>query len=925
MQETKSSTVELDHVLNFNINSLLPYMPDISSFFQSIESLQGNWSVLKVLAASNGMNININEVQDNFIQLSDTLKEELVLAKVHSLLEDQSAKAQSLVDILIRNLFERTADIGFFSMDDDLRKFLSSKFKTGSSRRKAIQAIKTRFLEYQKKYSVYQNIQLFGRVVNGNDEDEIKMILQLDDTNVKPDKTFPNDPAWLKMVSNSNEDYIETFGPCDLELNCENSLIYAHRIKESDDENSETIGVLVLCFSFEDEMKRIFDKLLGTRTLSIACLVDKDGRIISSSNEGLISSGVLLQDSEISSNGLSLANINGEQYLVVVRETGGYEGYFGQGWKGALFISTRFAFKSEPRDFSDKVINSIIGNETLFSANLRSIPEHSQKILSALKLLVLNGQLQHSDHKDIIAGVLEKMNLDISSKNSIETLVQTISNLNDNSKGVRSVLDAVEKVGRNTEDIFYNAIGKLQSVILTTILQAISFMADSATDIMDRNLYERANDVRWWALSKIRSIITENSSLSDEHRKEIATILANINALYTVYTSLIVYDMNGSIIAVSRYDKESDEGVAVAFDDEVYNQILTKDWAKAALENTDSQKYTVSQMEQSPLYENKHTYIYATSITDVNHSDRVVAGIAVVFDSEPQFEAMLQDVLPKDGDGSIKDGYKAIFVSRDGKIISSSDAAFKVGDIFRLNQQDRDKFFELNNGSDYADIVELDGNYYAAAVSVSSGYREYKVTDGYTNDVLAFVLMHLGSITEEKKEIDVFENDYVKHLNPQAANAYQDIFIVASAQQVYAIPTESIKEIINMKGFTKMSGVGDVYYVGQIPYDGSTIPVIDLYYLQTDFKSKDIQEKNSHIVVCHYNGGYMGLMVSDLSRIYRVDETHISSTKVINPNAHYSAMLAPPKGMDVRGSMIPILDVESVLTYLKNKKFNSDS
>ena len=906
---------QLNNILNFNIDSLFPYMPDLSSFFQSIDSLQGNWSVLKVLAASNGMNINISEVQDNFIGLSDSLKKELIIAKASSLLQDQSAKAQSLVDILIRNLFERTADIGFFAMDDDLRKHLTSEFKTSSVRRKAVSSIRKRFYEYQKKYSVYKNIQLFG--VGGKG---IKMLLQLDETCVMADKTFPNDEEWLNMVARSNKDYIEAFGPSKLDPNSNNSLIYAHSIRETNEPESPVVGVLVLHFSFEDEMDRIFKKLLGTRTLSIACLLDKNGKVISSSNEGLISCGIILNDEEINANGLSLVHINGEEYLLVTRETNGYEGYFGQGWKSAIFISTRFAFKKEPRQINDNVINAIVGNETLFSSTLRSIPEQSQKILSALKLLVLNGQLQRSEINDDILNTLKGSNKVPTNQKLFDDLANILNSMNDNSQGIKSVLDAVEKVGKNTEEIFHHSIGRLQSVILTTVLHAITFMAQSAVDIMDRNLYERANDVRWWALSKIRLILTENSDLTNENRLEIVEILASINELYTVYTSLIVYDLNGNIIAASKYDKERDIGVALPFDEQIYNQRLTQEWAKKALLNTDSQKYTVSEMESSPLYDNQHTYIYASSITNTKNSEEVLGGIAVVFDSTPQFEAMLKDVIPKDENDEIIDGYKAIYVDRNGKILASSDEMFVVGDTFHLEQKDRDKFFSLNNGLGISDVIRLNGEYYAAAVGVSDGYREYKSTDGYQNDILSFVLAHLGKIPEEKVEIDVFENDYVKNLMPQASNSgYKDLLIVSSQKQVYSIAIGAIKEIVNMHGFTKMSGASEKYHIGQLPYDGATIPVIDLLCLHSDEPSEHKSNITHNVIVCYYNNSLLGLMVSDLNRIYRVSNEYLSGS-ILNGGSHYSTMIAPPRGKDIKGAMIPVLDTDAVLTYLREKQ-----
>ncbi len=40
------------------------------------------------------------------------------------------------------------------------------------------------------------------------------------------------------------------------------------------------------------------------------------------------------------------------------------------------------------------------------------------------------------------------------------------------------------------------------------------FLAELIVDIMDRNLYERANDCRWWALTTDFRAILENEQLS---------------------------------------------------------------------------------------------------------------------------------------------------------------------------------------------------------------------------------------------------------------------------------------------------------------------------------------------------------------------------------------------------------------------------
>ena len=68
-----------------------------------------------------------------------------------------TSKAQVAINILVRNLFERTADIGFLSTDDDIRAFAKN---SGDSDARA--ALQRRFEEYVRKYSVYSDIILLN-------------------------------------------------------------------------------------------------------------------------------------------------------------------------------------------------------------------------------------------------------------------------------------------------------------------------------------------------------------------------------------------------------------------------------------------------------------------------------------------------------------------------------------------------------------------------------------------------------------------------------------------------------------------------------------------------------------------------------------------------------------------------------------------
>ena len=108
-----------------------------------------------------------------------------------------------------------------------------------------------------------------------------------------------------------------------------------------------------------------------------------------------------------------------------------------------------------------------------------------------------------------------------------------------------------------SQEIKANAsLENLNQTVISSILKDSEFLSSLAIDIMDRNLYERANDCRWWALnSYFRESLDDYSSLN--HKKnEISSILKYINDLYTVYTNLIIFDKNGKIIAVSNEKKK---------------------------------------------------------------------------------------------------------------------------------------------------------------------------------------------------------------------------------------------------------------------------------------------------------------------------------------------------------------------------------
>jgi hypothetical protein len=186
--------------------------------------------------------------------------------------------------------------------------------------------------------------------------------------------------------------------------------------------------------------------------------------------------------------------------------------------------------------------------------------------------------------------------------------------------------------------------------------------------------------------------------------------LQTMNGLYTVYSNLIVFDHSRRIVAVSAEDSRDIEGT-----------VLDEEWASRILSLRGDQAYAVSSFAATHLYKGRPTYIYGAAIADPKRQ-AVVGGVAIVFDSEPQFAAMFTDALPRDGAGAVKSGTFGLFVAPEGKIISCLDNQLRPGDTIAIEPA----FLQLASGNSHHGFTAVGESFYAVGARASLGYREYK-------------------------------------------------------------------------------------------------------------------------------------------------------------------------------------------------------
>ena len=799
---------------------IIKHIEDVDKYKEELGRLSTSWDMFALLGQLGDINIDIGKTKENFLNLTSTLLNHLSEQQIKKVTQEMKFKAQVAIDILIRNLFERTADIGFLATDDDIRNFIQnyvSKYNENSVILR--DNIQKRFKEYVSKYSVY-----FDIVVLDNHG---KLLVRLND-DIKTEKT---DLAFVNKVLNSDEDYLETYGFHDFIPQYKKSLVYSYKVTKTNNQNSENLGVLCLCFKFTDEMNGILTNLIDTKNKECITILDEDGFVIASSDRDHIKLGAKLPI--VLNEEFKLISFAGRDYIAKTCETNGYQGFKGLKWYGHIMIPLEYAFLSDElnsKEVDDNIINAMMENEQHFSKELKEVFNNSQNIQDNLTRVIWNGNIAQSK--------LNSVNREFS----------------------KSLLNEIGIVGNKANSSLEN----LNQTIITSILKDSEFLSSLAIDIMDRNLYERANDCRWWALnSYFREAFDDYSTLHDK-KDEISEILKYINDLYTVYTNLIFFDKNGKVIAVSNRNEEF-----------LVGRVLTQDWVSKTLSLKDTSKYCVSKFEKTVLYDNQSTYIYSSAIRSLKNEAIVTGGIAIVFDSKPQFSAMLDDTLPRDTQGEKLSGVFALFTNKEKQIISSSNEDFEVDSYLNID----DSFFDLKNSHGLSKIIEFDNKYYAIAAKCSNGYREYKSrVDDYKNDVLCFVFIYIGSInchTFLQKNKSKFLNTSKTKFTPtsvELATFYlgKKLLAVNAKNVIESISIDELKESIDMDK--------NNHFKGMVLYKDKLIAVLDI----RDFVNEEIiNDSLTNIILVEYDKDNIehciGILVSSLEEVCVVEEKTIQN------------------------------------------------
>ena len=267
---------------------------------------------------------------------------------------------------------------------------------------------------------------------------------------------------------------------------------------------------------------------------------------------------------------------------------------------------------------------------------------------------------------------------------------------------VRAVGQQVETIARELESQLTRRTGSLMSSIARMSDRSrgerMVDLSLNAIELIDRNLYERTCDVRWWATDS--AVVDCAASPNAAAVAHVSERLAVILGAYTVYLDLWLCDLEGNVIANGRADR---------FDVVGQNVAATK-WFREARSLRSGDDYVAGDVESQPLLGNAQVASYCASVRADGKADGKPTGVlAIHFDWEPQARAIVQGVRVGAADKT-----RVLLVDSNFRVIAASDGQGLLTERIPLSLEGRRSgFYHDRSGA-------------LVAFHATPGYETYK-------------------------------------------------------------------------------------------------------------------------------------------------------------------------------------------------------
>ncbi|CAA7611326.1 Methyl-accepting chemotaxis protein [Magnetospirillum sp. LM-5] len=249
-------------------------------------------------------------------------------------------------------------------------------------------------------------------------------------------------------------------------------------------------------------------------------------------------------------------------------------------------------------------------------------------------------------------------------------------------KGFAVVANEVKNVSTSIDSITQSLEGELSSTIADlmnlgeTLIGQLrgSRLADLALnmiEIIDRNLYERSCDVRWWATDSamVDCLADATPAATAFASKRLGVILDS----YTVYLDLWVVDANGRVVATGRPDR---------YPRAVGTDVSREAWFQNAMATADGTEFAMADISSVGALDGALVATYATAIRaggDVNGEP--LGALGIFFDWRPQADGVVKGVRLRPEE---KERTRCLLIDANRKVLASSDGNGILSETIRL-------------------------------------------------------------------------------------------------------------------------------------------------------------------------------------------------------------------------------------------------
>lgn len=275
------------------------------------------------------------------------------------------------------------------------------------------------------------------------------------------------------------------------------------------------------------------------------------------------------------------------------------------------------------------------------------------------------------------------------------------------------VAEEMQALGKKTSDIANDlsvrskkTIDELVDLIGSSVLGGrLTDLALMNIDLIDRNLYERTCDVRWWATDS--SLVDALTTPSDEAFNFASQRMGVILNAYTVYHDLVLCDKEGNVVANGRPNQFGSIG-------ERENQA---EWFRSAAATLNGDEYGFETAHHSKLVDGKSILAYSCGVRRGGQANGELIGVLGILFDWDAFAQTIVDQTPITAEE--KAATRCCICDSSGKVLADSwgkQLSDKI-DMPELNEV-------LQEVKGYR-ILKIKGRKYCVAHAQAPGFETY--------------------------------------------------------------------------------------------------------------------------------------------------------------------------------------------------------